>query len=170
AHLAAWPRRSPETAAGRPGPASRGWTGSRQCRTDAVRAARVRSRSCSWLNSRCGGGGGRRVREQIGVLIGVADQVVLLGQRSGTGGARTAGRTVGLGLDGRQCLGKDGFSQSQHALVAVDLLLQGLRAGRIDAVRRVTPGQTDDAPELALAHPALDGKEQLTQPPGVLTD
>lgn len=55
------------------------------------------------------------MREEIGVLIGISDELLLLGQGAGTGGARTAGR----GLDGCQCLGKDDFRQSQHALVAV---------------------------------------------------
>lgn len=130
--------------------------------------------SCAMpLNSRCvglgvlvGGGGvrhggrerargcdGRSVREEIGILISVADELVLLGQGSCPSDGHTGGRTGGLGLDGRQCLGKDGLRQSQHALVAAGPLLQGLRAGGIDAVRGEAPGQTDDAPELALKAP-----------------
>jgi hypothetical protein len=57
---------------------------------------------------------------------------MLLRQRVGTGGGCFAAGS----LDGRHRLGKEGFGQRQHALVAVDPLLQGLGAGgiaRLDA-------------------------------------
>ena len=111
-------------------------------------------------------GDSRSVREQICVLIGIADQRMLLRQGLGTNDWRAAGR----GLDSRHRLLKEGFRQGEHALVAVDPLLQRLRAGCIDAARRESPRQADDAPQLALAYPALDGKQQLAQPAGVRTD
>lgn len=112
---------------------------------------------------RARGGHDHSVSGEIGILISVADELVLLGQGSGPGGGHTGGRTGGLGLDGRQCLGKDGLRQSQHALVAAGPLLQGLRAGGINAVRGEAPGQTDDAPELSLKAPPL-----LLAPPHVI--
>jgi hypothetical protein len=51
--------------------------------------------------------------------------------------------------------------------VAVHALIDGLGAGGIDHLSRVAVGQVHDAPQLALAHAALDGKQHLAQPGGV---
>ena len=67
-------------------------------------------------------GGG--VGKQIAILIGITDEPVLLRQRC-RGGCHLL--LAGLGLDGLERLGKQYLGQGQHALVAVDALLQSLR-------------------------------------------
>lgn len=67
-------------------------------------------------------GGG--VGKQIAILIGITDEPVLLRQRC-RGGCHLL--LAGQGLDGLERLGKQYLGQGQHALVAVDALLQSLR-------------------------------------------
>ena len=116
------------------------------------------------------------MREQICVLIGLADQRILLGQlgaKDCCSGVRLAAIVclmVCAIVHGRHGIGKQALAQCLYALVAVHPLLQGLGAGGINALRRVALGQTHDAPELSLAHPAFCGKHQLTQAAGMLTD
>ena len=116
--------------------------------------------------------------EQIRILVALANERMLLGQRvcvNEVTTAITAATTTVMAIvcalfHGHHGVGKQTLGQGLDVLVAVDPLRQGLGAGAINAPGRVAFGQTHDAPELSLAHPALGRKHQLAQSAGVLAN
>lgn len=62
------------------------------------------------------------------------------------------------------------FTVSGLTAVAVHALVHRLSAGSIEQVPRVAQGQLHDTPQIALAHPTLDGEQHLSQPAGLRAD
>ena len=78
-------------------------------------------------------------------------------------------RGVGA-VDRGQRVGYELFGQNLDVPVAVHAFGQHARAGGVDEPAWVAVGQSDDAPEFALADAAFQGEQHLAQPLGVRAD
>ncbi len=69
-----------------------------------------------------------------------------------------------------QSLRHQAFGDGLDVAVAVHTVVDGLGTGGVDHLAWIAVGQVHDAPQLALAHTAFDGKQHLAQPGGMHPD